>query len=136
MTPSEAREMGLGERSPDWPWSRIPDYDAKDRHHPLMQGKVFEDFWKERGWEPDAVKKWTVDMNREFHRAISRIPRGGFAGPPTLAETNAQLEATRAFWDAQLFLMIRAREQAQGGKPLTKGEVEAEARRLLAMFDY
>jgi RHS repeat-associated protein len=70
MSPEEAKENGLTERDPGWPWRGQPGYDD---HH-LFPSELRGEFWK-RGLDPEAFK---FPVPAADHRLL---PNGIHTGP-------------------------------------------------------
>jgi hypothetical protein len=81
---------------------------AIEGHHPLMQGKTYKQFWKERGLTPSEVDGWIVDLDTDIHRAITES----------------------GWWDHKLLSEIARQEKVKGGL-LTKHEALKVAQDLL-----
>lgn len=73
-----------------------------------MQGDSFKQFWKDRGFSLEEVKGWTVDLDKDIHRAITES----------------------GWWDREMFETIALREKIAGGL-LGKDEVVQIAQELL-----
>ncbi|MBM3996366.1 MAG: hypothetical protein FJ303_19770 [Planctomycetes bacterium] len=106
MNPQEAAEHGLGERDPQWPWRGEHEIEL---HHPLMRGKTWREYWRERGFSPEEVRRFTEPLDRDIHRAIEET----------------------GWWREQLLGRIAAREN-ELNRTLNRAEVLEIVRRLLA----
>ena len=115
MSREEARENDLTERDREWPQRGLHETEG---HHPLMQGKTYRKYWKERGFSDTEIDKFVVDMDKDIHRAISSAPPG-----------------KAPWWDQKLLGKIAEEEARQGGAPLTKGRVLEIAKDLLKKVD-
>lgn len=98
-------EHGMRVRDPNWPWRGLHETEA---HHPLMKGDSFRQFWKDRGFTNKDVENFTVDLDKDIHRAIEES----------------------GYWQNRVFEEIKKAERIRG-RTLTKDEVLPIINRLL-----
>jgi hypothetical protein len=110
-TEQEAVKKGLSKRDAGWPWRGLHETEA---HHPLMQGKSFREFWRQRGFANAEVDNWTVNIDKDIHGAVSSAAPG-----------------RQPWWDEQLLTRIISEEAAQQGNPLSKQRIIDIAEELL-----
>lgn len=60
--------MGLSIRDPRYPWHNLHEF---EKHHPLMKGARYRQFWLDRGLSHADVEGWTVLLDKDIHRAIT-----------------------------------------------------------------
>src|SRR5262249_27707108 len=111
LTRTEALNENLSERDAFWPWRGLHETEG---HHPLMQGKSYGEFWKERGFSRQEIDDFVVDLDKDIHRAISEAAPG-------------QLP----WWDEQLLTRIITEEAGQNNQRLPKQRVLEIANDLL-----
>jgi hypothetical protein len=110
MSEMEALDNGLSLRDPQYLTRGLNEF---EKHHPLMEGATFRDFWRQRGFSDTEVKEFMVAMDKDIHRGISEARPG--KGP---------------WWDEQLFNEIGRLENVYK-RVLTKEEVVGVAKELL-----
>lgn len=106
---TEARQSKFHERDDYWPWRGLH---RTEKHHPLMKGKRFRRFWKERGFTDREIEGLVKEIDTDIHRAISTPPGG------------------KPWWDEKLFDRIKQREKRLR-KKLTKSQAMEEVNFLL-----
>jgi hypothetical protein len=110
MSADEALQDRLTSRDAQWLQRGLHEF---EEHHPLMEGATFRQFWLDRGFSHEEVKKITVEIPTAVHRWISDAPPG-----------------KTPFWDEQLFREIDKMETLYK-RLLTKDEVLDVVGRLL-----
>jgi len=105
MSLDEALENGLTTRDKHWPWRGSH---TTEQHHPLMRGKSFRRFWKDRGFTDAEIDNITKTLDTDVHRAIEES----------------------GFWQDELIKRIKAQERGKG-RLLTRGEVMGVVDELL-----